>query len=232
MPATIFLPAGANPVKRAMIAAFGAEIVEAGADVDAAKGAARAHAAERGATFVDDGEGLGVMEGAGTVGLEIASALRDLDAVFVPTGSGTLVAGCAAAIKAHHPRCRLIAVQARGAPAMVESFHARRPVERPVETIADGLACRVPAALALGAMLAYVDDAVLVADDELLAAIHTLAVDAHVLVEPAAAAALVAAWHARARLRGRRVVVVLTGSNIASPVLTRALAGPPLIPAS
>ncbi len=231
IPATIFLPLASNPVKQAMIRAFGAEIVEAGDDIDNAKEHARAYAAAQGATFIDDGEGLGVMEGAGTVGLEIAAALEGLDTVFVPMGSGSLVSGCAAAIKTLQPNCRVVAVQAEGSPAMVESFHARRPIERPVTTIADGLACRVPATLALAAMLTYVDDAVLASEDDLLAAVHTLALDAHVLVEPSGAAGLVAAWHARALLRGRRVVIVLTGSNIASPLLVRALASPPLAPA-
>jgi threonine dehydratase len=232
IPAVIFLPVASNPVKVAMIRALGAQIVEAGHDIDSTKVEARAYAASRGDVFVDDGEGLGVMEGAGTVGLEIASALAGLDAVFVPTGSGTLVSGCAVAIKAAQPACRIVAVGAEGSPAMAESFHARRSVERPVATIADGLACRVPAKLALDAMLALVDDAVLAAEEELLAAVHTMVVGAHALVEPSGAAGLVGAWHARASVRGRRAVVVLTGSNIAPPVLVRALAGPPLVPAS
>jgi threonine dehydratase len=232
LPSTVFLPVGANPVKRAMIRSFGAEIVELGADIDEAKAHARAFASERGAVFVDDGEGLGVMEGAGTVGLEIAEALPDVDALFVPMGSGTLAAGCAAAVKAHRPGCRVVAVQAAGAPAMVESFHARRAIERPVATLADGLACRVPADRALRAILAYVDDAVLAADDVLLAAVHTLAIDAHVLAEPAGAAALAAAWNARGALRGQRVVVVVSGANVTADVLALALAMPPLLPAA
>jgi threonine dehydratase len=232
IPAVIFLPFASNPVKQAMIRALGAQIVEAGEDIDSAKAHAREYAVARGDTFVDDGEGLGVMEGAGTVGLEIASALSEVDAAFVPMGSGTLVSGCAVAIKAAQPKCRVVAVQAKGSPAMVESFHARRSVERPVATIADGLACRVPAELALAAMLAHVDDAVLATEDELLGAVHTIAVDAHALVEPSGAAALVGAWHARAWIRGRRAVIVLTGSNIALPILARALALAPLIPVS
>jgi threonine dehydratase len=232
IPAVVFLPVKSSVVKQAMIRALGGEIVEAGEDIDVAKDHAREFAAARGDVFVDDGEGLGVMEGAGTVGLEIAAGLQDIHAVFVPTGSGTLVAGSAVGIKGMQPGCRIVAVQAKGAPAMVESYHARRSVERPVATIADGLACRVPADLALAAMLAHVDDAVLVGEDELLAAVHTIAVHGHALVEPSGAAGLVGAWHSRALLRGRRVVVVLTGSNITAPLLARAIACPPLIPAS
>jgi threonine dehydratase len=111
---------------------------------------------------------------------------------------------------------------------MVESFRARRAVERAIDTVADGLVCRVPARLALEGLWTWVDDAVAVPDSELLRAIRTLVEHAHVLVEPAGAAALAAAWAARADLRGRRVVLVLTGANVTMPVLETALSAPAL----
>jgi threonine dehydratase len=106
---------------------------------------------------------------------------------------------------------------------MVESFHARRAVERPIDTVADGLVCRVPARLALEGLWAWVDDAVSIPDGVLLQALRALVEHAHVLVEPAGAAGLAAAWAARADLRGRRVALVLTGANVAMPVLAKAL---------
>lgn len=226
--ASVFLPEVANPVKVAMIRSFGGRVHHVGHDLDAAKEHAKAHAAERGETFVDDGESLDLMEGAGTVGLEIGAALREIDCVLVPMGSGTLAAGCAAAIKGIAPKTRVIAVQAKGSPAMVHSFHARRAIERPIDTVADGLVCRVPAELALKALWARLDDAMLASDEDLLRAVHTLAESAHVLVEPSGAAALAAAWARRHELRGQRVVLVLTGANVTMPVLQRALAAPTL----
>jgi threonine dehydratase len=168
------------------------------------------------------------MEGAGTVGLEVAERLQDVHAFFVPMGSGTLAVGCAVALKSLHPRARVVAVQSSGSPAMVESFRAHRAIERPVDTVADGLVCRVPARLALEGLWTWVDDAVTVPDAAMLRAIRALVEHGHVLVEPAGAAALAAAWTQRADLRGRRVVLVLTGANVTMPLLEQALASPPL----
>jgi threonine dehydratase len=228
-PAHVFLPHGANPAKRRMIEALGATIHEVGRDIDEAKADAQRFAAARGALFVDDGESLDVMEGAGTVGLEIAERLADVDVLFAPMGSGTLVTGCAVALKALQPRARVVAVQSSGSPAMVESFHARRPVERAIETVADGLVCRVPAQLALEGLWTWVDDAVTVSDATLLCALRALVEHAHVLVEPAGAAGLAAAWERRHDLAGRRVVLVLTGANVTLPVLAEALSAPALV---
>jgi threonine dehydratase len=228
IPAHIFLPVGANPVKRRMIEALGATIHEGGADIDEAKADAQRFAVERGGLFVDDGESFDMMEGAGTAGLEVAERLPGVDVLFTPMGSGTLAVGCAIGLKGLQPAARVVAVQSSGSPAMVESFHARRAVERAIDTVADGLVCRVPARLALEGLWTWVDDAVAIPDFELLRAIRTLVEHAHVLVEPAGAAALAAAWAARAELRGRRVVLVLTGANVTMPILQTALSTPAL----
>src|SRR5918999_3849638 len=99
VPAHVFMPDPPNPVKRRMVEAFGAEVHLAGHDIDVAKDAAQYFALERGLPLVDDGESLDVMEGAATVGLEIAERLDAVDTVFVPMGSGNLAAGCAVALK-------------------------------------------------------------------------------------------------------------------------------------
>ncbi len=228
VPAHIFLPARNNPLKRAMIKAFGATVHEVGDDIDAAKAAARTFAAERGFEFVDDGESLDMMEGAGTVGLECAERLDAIDWIFVPMGAATLFTGVATAVKNRNPDCRAVAVQAKGAPAMVESFHARRAVELPIETVADGLACRIPASRALAGLIALADDAMTVSDEAMLRAVRSIAECAHVLVEAAGAAALAGAWARRHEIRGATVVLILSGANIPHDVLTRALAGRPL----
>ena len=225
--AKIFLPEPPNPVKQAMIEAFGGTIHAVGHDLDAAKAEAIAYAAGNGALFVDDGESLDLMEGAGTLGLEAARALKDIDAVFVPMGSGTLATGVATAAKGLQPEVKVVAVQAKGAPAMVESFHAGRAVEQPAETTADGLICRVPAKRALAGILATIDDALLCSDAALLSGVRTLAECAHLLVEPAGAAGLAAAWAGRGALMGKRIVLILTGANITEAQLAAALAEPP-----
>jgi threonine dehydratase len=226
IPAHIFLPVGANPIKRNAIEVMGGTIHEGGRDIDEAKELAKAFAAAHGSCFIDDGDSLGVIEGAGTVGLEIAQALDEMDWLIVPMGSGSLAGGCAAAVKALQPHARILAVQAEGSPAMVESYFERKAVSSPVNTIADGLVCREPAMLALNALWNFVDDAQLVSDEDLLTAVHALAVTAHVLVEPSGAAAFSAAWERRADMKNKRIVFVLTGANITSETLQRAVATP------
>lgn len=228
VPADIFLPENPNATKRDMIAAFGATLHVGGLDIDEAKQRARNFCGSMGGTFVDDGENIHVIEGAGTIGVEVGNALSEIDWVFVPMGSGSLVSGVAAGLKGIQPDTRVVAVQSEGSPAMAESFHARRAVERPVNTIADCIVCRIPAVTALGAMLRYVDDAILVSDAELLSAVHSLAADAHLLAETGAAAALAGAWHMRSEIRGKRIVILVTGANIPIDHLKRALAAPPL----
>ena len=226
--ADIFLPNPANPLKARMIQAFGGTVHEIGEDIDQAKDAAREFASDHGGAFIDDGEDVAVMEGAGTVGLEVADELSDIDLLIVPLGGGNLTAGCATALKALQADAKVIAVQAEGSPAVTESFHARRKVERPVDTLADGLVTRVPPTLALNVLWDLLDDAWLAADGQLLASVHTLAECAHILVEPAGAAALAGAWTHREAIRGQRVVLALTGANITMALLKRAMATRPL----
>jgi threonine dehydratase len=220
--AHIFLPLGANPLKRAKIALLGATIHDCGHDLDAAKDLAIAFANDEGLRFIDDGESEGVIEGVATIGLEIARELEQLDVqldvAFVPMGSGSLAGGVAMALKQRFPNARIIAVQSSGAPAMVESFHARTAIERPAATIADGLICRVPAQLALDQLLRYVDDAITVTDEELLAASRAMILGAHLLVEPSGAAGLAAALRSRDAIQGKSVVVIATGSNVTEEI--------------
>jgi len=216
VPAHIFLPIGANPVKRAKIELLGATIHDGGHDLDAAKAIAIGFACGEGLRFIDDGDSEGVIEGAATIGREIAHALERIDVVFVPMGSGSLAAGVATAMRERHPRAHIVAVQSAGSPAMVESFHARRSIERPADTIADGLICRVPAHLALDALIRTVDDAITIPDEELLAAMRSMALGAQILVEPSGAAGLAAAR--RSDVRGKSVVVIATGANVTEAV--------------
>ena len=214
--AHVFLPVGANPTKRAKIELLGATIHDTGRDLDEAKDAAIEFATREGLPMIDDGESEDVITGAGTVGLEIDV---QPDIVFVPMGSGSLASGIAIAL----PDARVIAVQSKGSPAMVESFHARRSIERPIDTIADGLVSRVPAKLALDALIEHVDDAFAVPDEELLAGVRTMILAAQLLVEPSGAAGLAGALRRREEIRGKRVVVIATGANLTAALLPQLL---------
>ncbi len=224
MPAHVFLPRDPNPVKRAMIERLGATVVVGGDDIDDAKAAARAFAGAHQVVFVDDGESEDVIYGAGTIGRELREQAPRLDYCFVPLGGGSLAAGIAAALRGDPDPPQMVAVQSAEAPAMVDSFHAREAVDRPIRTLAEGLACRVPARLALGGLIAYVHDAITVPDAELLRAMGILMKEAHYLVEPAAAASLAGAMAMRADLAGKRVALILTGANATTDMIRRALA--------
>jgi threonine dehydratase len=222
--AHVFLPRDPNPVKRAMIERLGATVVVGGDDIDDAKAAARAFAAAHHLVFVDDGDSEDVIYGAGTVGLELRDQVPHLDYCFVPMGGGSLATGIAAAMRLKPDPPRVVAVQSAEAPAMVDSFHARAAVDRPIRTLAEGLACRVPAHLALSGLITYVDDAITVPDSELLRSMGIVMRDAHYLVEPAAAASLAGAMAMRERLAGKRVALILTGANATADMIRRALA--------
>ena len=229
MQSDIFLPCPANPVKAGMIRAFGATLHEIGDDFDIAKRAAMDYAADNGLAFINDGEDVHVMEGAGTIGMEIATNLGDIDLVLVPMGGGNLAGGCAVGIKSQHPDCRIVTVQAKGSPAMTESFHQKRPVECPIDTVADGLVTRVPPNLALEMLWKLVDDAWLASDADLLRATHSMVESGHVLVEPAGAASLAGACLHADQVKGKRVVFILTGANISVDQLRDALSREPII---
>ncbi|URK89429.1 pyridoxal-phosphate dependent enzyme (plasmid) [Rhizobium sp. RCAM05350] len=190
-PCNIYLPENPNIEKKRKIEALGAKTTILGRDLNIAKGAAQVFARETGGLFVDDGEDVTVMEGAGTIGIEVGSALEHVDYLVVPMGGGNLIAGCAAAIKIQrHPQCEVVAIQSSDAPSMHESFLAGRPIEKDVHTVAECLAQRVPADLALQGMLKFVDRSFVVPDADLFSAAHTLALYGHLLAEPGSAAAI------------------------------------------
>ena len=217
--AHIFLPWDAGTVKSKAIEQMGATIHHFGRDIDEAKGEVRTFAAEHGYGFVDDGESLDVIEGAGTAGLEIVRLLKNVDFVFVPMGSGSLVSGCAWSVRQYLPKTKVIAVQSSGSRAMAESFRQRRAISLSISTVADGLVCREPADLALRSLLTFVDDVEIVEDAQILSSVWDLAVNCGLLVEPSGAAALAGGRNRRAEIAGRRVVIMATGANISIETL-------------
>ena len=139
--------------------------------------------------------------------------LPALDAVYVPVGNGALIVGIGTWLRSASPGTRVIGVQAERAPAMTLSWQQGRPVETPTaDTIADGIATRVPVPEALDLMRGNVDDMLLVSEDEIAEALGELRAALPVTVEPSAAAA----W-AAARRRGAEpgaVAIILTGGNV------------------
>jgi threonine dehydratase len=212
---TVFAAVSANPLKVDRMRALGATVVLEGADFDAAKEAGKRHAEATGTLWVEDGLAPEIAEGAGTIALELERTRTPLDAVLVPLGNGSLVNGVGTWFKRFSPATTVIAICAVGAPAMELSWRAGRAVSTPsIDTIADGIGVRVPVPEALAEMRNAVDDVMLVTDDDLIAAMRMLRVDAGLLVEPAGAAGLAAIVKRQTDFAGKRVAVVLTGGNI------------------
>lgn len=222
LPVTIFAAKNANPMKIEMMRTFGARVELAGADFDEAKEAAREFAAGAGALYVEDGREPAIAEGAGTIGLELTRWPEPIDAVVVPLGNGALLAGVGTWLRAHSPGTRVVGVCAAGAPSMAESWRARRIIDTErAETIADGIAVRVPIAEALEDLRGVVDDIVVVEDEAIIRAMRLVHRELGVVIEPAGAAGVAAVLADRERFAGQLVATPLCGGNMTGEQVER-----------
>jgi len=221
---TVFVPEDNNPDKNAAVRALGGELVIKGHDFDAAWDASVRHAWNSGAVSVHPGKSPELVAGQATVALEmLEQAEHGLDVIIVPVGGGSLAAGTTTVVRAVSPKTRIIAVQAENAPAFHHAWHTKdfAPMVA-TRTIADGLATRVPVRYTLS-MMQDMDDFVLVSEDEICMAIRCYAETIHQLAEGGGAAPLAAALQLKDQLAGKRVGLILTGSNIDSRSLMWAL---------
>jgi threonine dehydratase len=205
----------ANPLKVARMRDLGATVQLAGRDFDDAKAHARRHAEREGAFFVEDGREPAIAEGAGSIAVEMLAWPEPIAAVIVPLGNGALLGGIGTWVRHASPATRVIGVCAAGAPAMCDSLRAHRPIETPeANTIADGIAVRVPIPEALDYLAPVVDDVVLVSEGALRQAMNLVAEETGLIGEPAGVAGLAALIeHADLRAQGL-VATPLCGSNV------------------
>jgi len=211
---TVFAALSANPLKVERMRALGANVELQGDDFDQAKDAAKRHAKEKDELYVEDGRLGAIAEGAGTIAVELLEDSEPLDAIFVPLGNGSLVNGIGTWLKRFSPSTRVIAVCAESAPSMALSWRAHTPVTAPSESIADGIAVRVPVPDAVDIMAGTVDEVVLVGDVQMLAAMRLLHRQAGLVVEPSGAAGVAAIANLAGDWSGKRVATVLTGGNL------------------
>jgi len=172
--------------------------------------------AEEGRAFIHPFEGMRTALGTATLGLEFCEQVAPLDAVIVPIGGGGLCAGVASAVKLSWPDCAVYGVEPTGADSMKRSLAAGEPrsIER-VATIADSLGAPYAAPITFELCRRTVEDVVLVSDDELRAAMRLMLREVKLAVEPAGASAMAAlVGPLREKLRGRRVGLIVCGSNI------------------
>lgn len=215
LPIVIYASVKANSLKIARMKALGAEVRLVGEDFDAAKEAAKTYAAQTGGWMVEDGLQAEVSEGHGTLAIELLARGDRFDTVIVPLGNGAMLAGMARWFKATAPGTRMVGVCASGADAMEKSWRGKSIVTRNrADTIADGIAVRVPVPEAVNDMQGIVDDVLLVSDTNIVEAMRLVYQHAGLMLEPAGAVGVAAIVAHRAQFAGQRVATVLCGSNI------------------
>ncbi len=223
--AKVVMPRSANPARVAGCRSFGAEVVLVD-DVHQAFDEVHRIEREEGRAFVHPFEGKGTALGTATLGLELVRQVADLDAVVVPIGGGGLCAGVATAVKLAQPSCLVYGVEPEGADTMHRSFAAGRPESiDEVRTIADSLGAPHAAPYTFSLCRRFVDELVKVDDAALRRSMKLLFEDAKLAVEPAGAAATAAlVGPLAAKLRGKRVGLVVCGANIDRETFARHLA--------
>jgi len=222
--ATIVMPTTAAIAKILATRSYGQNVVLEGIDYQAARAAAQRMRAESGAIFVDAYDDAHVIAGQGTIGLEIADEIEP-DAVFVSTGGGGLLAGVALAIASRAPHAQVIGVEALGSAQLSASLAAGAAISigRPVDTIADGLATGHIGVIPFELIRKHVKRVVTVDDFEIGEALLLMLERMKLLAEGAGAAALAGALKIAAELRGRKIVVVISGGNIDTTLLDRVI---------
>jgi threonine dehydratase len=213
--AKVVMPRTASPFRVARCRSYGAEVVLVD-DVQQAFARVQQIHQEEGRAFVHPFEGPLTALGTATVGLEFCRQAPELDAVIAPVGGGGLCAGLAAAVKQLQPRCQVYGVEPVGANSMVLSFQAGSPqaIDQ-VRTIADSLGAPYALPYSFELCQRYLDDLVLIDDEAMRRAMGLLYGSMKLAVEPAGAAATAAlCGPLLERLRGKRVGVLVCGSNI------------------
>lgn len=229
VPVVICVPHGNNAEKNAAIRGYGAELVEGGADYDESAAIAARLASERGLVVAHSTNNAHVIAGAATLGIELCEQALEhgepLDAIVIAVGGGSQAVGAIVATRELSPRTRVYGVQAAGASAIHDSWHARERLTRAsADTFADGLATRATYDATWEPLRDGLAGFVAVDDDAIAAAIRTLIRTTHNLVEGAGAAGLAGLLALRDQLAGQRVAVVLSGSNIDAATLARVMA--------
>jgi len=222
VPVTICVPVGNNPEKNAAIRGYGARLIEEGSGYDDAIAVADRLAARDGLRVVHSTNERGVIAGAATITLETLDQAPELDAMVLAVGGGSQAVGALTVARALRPGLRVYGVQAAGASAGHDSWHARRPLRAAAaDTFADGIATRSTYELTFETLLEGLAGFVTVTDDEIAAAVRLLLSTTHNLVEGAGAAGLAGLLRLRDELAGRTVAIVISGANIDAATLRR-----------
>jgi threonine dehydratase len=219
----VVVPHGNSVEKNRAMRALGAELIEHGEDFNAAHDHAKGLAAHEGLYMVPSFDPL-LVRGVATYSLEFLRGAGDLDVVYVPIGLGSGICGMIAARDALGRRTEVVGVVSERAAAYALSFEAGRPIAtNSADTMADGVAVRIPDPTAFEIIRRGAARVVQVSEDEIKAAMRAYYTDTHNLAEGAGAAPLAALLKEKDRLKGKRAGVVLSGGNVDAPVFRAVL---------
>ena len=213
--AVVVMPVNAPQIKRDGAARLGAEVILEGTTSTQRRVRAESIAAEENLTIVPPYDALGIIAGQGTTGLEIAEESEDFEVLLAPIGGGGLCSGCAAAIRRLRPNVKIVGVEPVGGASMKAALDAGEPVTLPqVDSIADGLLPVRSGDRTFAHVREFVDQVVLVEDDEIREAAKFLFVHERVVVEFSGAATVAALRSGRIESAGRTVAAVVSGGNV------------------
>ncbi|MBX5439155.1 MAG: threonine ammonia-lyase IlvA [Thermoflavifilum sp.] len=213
----VFMPSPTPKQKIHQVSMFGDRWIDIqliGDTFDDCQSAALAFAETHHMTFIPPFEHPQIIEGQGTVGLEILEDLPDVDFIFIPVGGGGLASGVGLAVKPHRPQVKLIGAEPEGAPSMLEAFRAGYPVKlHHIDNFVDGAAVRQVGELTFQICRRMLDDMILVPEGRICSTILRLYNEEAMVVEPAGALAISALPDFREIIKGKNVVCIVSGSN-------------------
>ncbi|CZE48211.1 threonine ammonia-lyase [Campylobacter geochelonis] len=214
--AVIIMPEATPLLKVSGVRELGASIILKGDNFDEAYAYALEFAKESEMVFIHPFDDEFVQAGQGTIALEMLEDAPELDYIIVPVGGGGLISGVASCAKQINPDIKIIAVGAKGAPAMYESYKAKKPINsKSVKTIADGICVRDASPITLEHIIENVDEFVQVDDDEIASAILYLLEHQKIIVEGAGAVGVAALMNAKFKYKaGAKIGIILSGGNI------------------
>ena len=214
-PAKVVVPTDAPLSKVKSIKDYGAEVIYWKKFTKERDEKAQQLAKDNQLTFIDSVDHPWIIEGQGTVGLEIIEDLPDVEAVLVPIGGGGLISGICVAIKEKNPQVKIYGVEPMGSNSMYLSVQAGKITElKNITTIADGLRSTHPGSLAFSIVKKYVEEILLVTEEEIGIALKTLLMEDKFLTEPSGAVTLAALLAGKVPFENNNVVAVISGGNV------------------
>ena len=225
VPVRVFVPETADPGKLDAIEADGASMVKIGRDCVETESAARAHAASESLEYLSPYNDPDVIAGQGTIGVELMSQVKHLDAVFIAVGGGGLISGVGVHLKSVNPSLEVVACSPRNSAVMHHSLKSGRILDmESQETLSDATAGGIESgSITFDICRNVVDSSVLVSESEIISAMRLLIGGHHLMVEGAAGVAVAGFLKCRERLAGRSVGIILCGANASAEVLRKVM---------